>query len=198
MHKQKAVALTRKQYACISAIGVPSSQTKDMEASGIMANNGTDWLNGSLAKWLGPVNHTAIDDEVIVSSSDAGVHIIYKAECTPTSDDVEFIVRVLKNQSEYIRSATEFVANELRANPHDFDIDPADVDKIIANSPVREPEFIFRLDGAWEIHFTECKFGNAEECGVLVCFDGDSPTHVEDLTEADAWYDPDSKEWVDY
>jgi len=140
------------------------------------------------------VKYTQVKNEVFASSSDAT--IVYPEECPPTPSDVRFIETVIENKTNYILQAKEFLLRKLQDNPASFGVSREDVGAVIADSPVDEPTFIFRLGKYWEIYFQEGSFEIAKEFGIIVCFEGEQPISIEDLSKLTAWYDTDTNEWV--
>jgi hypothetical protein len=164
-----------------------------------MADEKLEWMPTSLATLMGDVECAKIDNDIMVmSSSTPAINIAFPATATPSPDDVSFILTILEKQAAYIRAAEAFLCGKLRDDPSFFGVQPQDVDTVIAASPVDDPAFIFRLGQSWEIHFQEGKFKIAEEFGVIVSFEGEQPTQIDDLSNAEGWYDPDTNEFVPY
>lgn len=164
-----------------------------------MADGDFEWMPATLAELMEEIEWVNIEDTVmIMSSSKPTINIAYPSTSVPTANDVEFILSILSMRDVYISTAVNFLCKEMKRDPEFFGINADDVDGVIANGPVEIPTFTFYMGKDWVIGFQEGKFKIAEEFGVIVSFDGEQPTEIVDLSKAEGWYDPDTKEFVPY
>jgi len=144
------------------------------------------------------VNSTDLGQEIAFKSSSLpAVYIFCGKDRDPSPSDLDFIASILGRQSEYIEKATDFLLQEMRKDPHHLGIVPDDAERIGSGIPAGELEFLCRLDGHWEIQFAGIELEFAEELGVRVCFEGETPARVEDNADAHAWFDFSTSEWVE-
>lgn len=96
-----------------------------------------------------------------------------------TDLDFTWIDAVVADLDRHLRVAAEFVAARLREDPAHFEVDEAP-----AELGLDLPEVTFS-DSGWLVRFAEAPFPIADPDGLLIEFDGDTPTRVDGTADAD-------------
>jgi hypothetical protein len=98
-----------------------------------------------------------------------------------TLPDLEFaqVTAVVTDVDRYLSAAVDLVVSTLRADPAFFGL------TAVPDEPgLGEPEVTFG-DSGWLVRFAEAPFPIADEYGLTVEFDGDTPTTVEGTADAE-------------
>jgi hypothetical protein len=96
--------------------------------------------------------------------------------------DIDFaqVNAVVTDLDRYLAAAVDFVAARLATDPAFFGVDAAP-DRLGLDLP----EVTFN-DSGWMVRFAEAPYPIADPYGLMVEFDGDTPTDVEGTADAEA------------
>ena len=111
------------------------------------------------------------------------VTIMFEKSRNPNAHDLNFIAMIMREQSVYIERAVEFLLQDLKS-------------RTAGETDVSDPQFIFKLDDIWKVHFPNAIADETEGRGALVVFTGEFPKCVETLDDIESWFDSDTGEWI--
>jgi hypothetical protein len=140
------------------------------------------------------IQHDLLDEWSFEFSTSPKLFVVYDKALLPTPEDVTFILEVFANKTAYIEKARNFLQLESKTQPAQFGL--AKSEAFTKPIEVSDPHFIFRLDKSWDIHFNKCGLSDCKN-GLWVTFFESIPISFEKINSMDAWYDDETKTWVE-